>query len=43
MGCATEAGLMQFFGNGYATFDSSGQGVFSLEHGWWSSLQIDSH
>jgi hypothetical protein len=28
MGCATEAGLMQFFGNGYATFDSSGQGVF---------------
>jgi hypothetical protein len=28
MGCATEAGFMQFFGNGYATFDSSDQGVF---------------
>jgi hypothetical protein len=29
MCCATEAGLMQLFGNGYTTFDSSGQGVFS--------------
>jgi hypothetical protein len=28
MGGATEARLMQFFGNDYATFDSSGQGVF---------------
>jgi hypothetical protein len=28
MGCAIEAGLMQLFGNGYATFNSSGQGVF---------------
>jgi hypothetical protein len=28
MGCAIVAGLKQFFGNGYATFDTSGQGVF---------------
>jgi hypothetical protein len=43
MGCATEVGLMQFFSNGYAIFDSSGQGVFSREHGWRSSFRIDRH